>query len=258
VFEAYIRKVAEYVEDLRARGRQIREFEALGTAAVLREALPVNVGPLANQGVILREDTFVELGGPDAGSCAFFLMTDDLSLIRDGRTTLIGPDIQETSCRSLPFCQVVMIGGTELGEGEHETLQQIRFIGDQIEGYMVRSLSRGLWSRVSRNAAAKGFGFEVLGRTLMAIYKSQNPRIQATEILFVTSSKEDVMILSSIETQVQKIGKEVQKKNWKIRGYDIDCALDCEGCADKAVCDEIREVLRMRKRTAEDFGSTTT
>ena len=55
-----------------------------------------------------------------------------------------------------------------------------------------------MWSRVSKNAAEKGFCFETLGRALMAIFKSDMPKVQAVEILFVTSSKEDLEQLDNI------------------------------------------------------------
>lgn len=248
MFDWYIREVIEYMAELRAGGKPVREYNFPGTAVGLKEGLPVRIGSQANRGIILREDTFIELGGPDAGSCAFFLMTDDPACIRDGRTTLIGPDLQEASRPSLPFAQVVMVGGEELNPKEPETLQQLRFIGDQIEGYMVRSLSRNLWSRVSRDAAAKGFNFEILGRALMAVYKSQNIKVQAVEILFVTSSREDVRRLGDIEIQVQKDREQIQREHWRSKGYDIDCGPDCRSCANKAVCDELREVLRARRK----------
>jgi CO dehydrogenase/acetyl-CoA synthase beta subunit len=109
---------------------------------------------------------------------------------------------------------------------------------------MVRSLSQNLWSRVSKDAADEGFGFETLGRALLVIFKSSNARIETMEIIFVTSSKEDIKLLDNIAAQVHKIGREIVKENWKIRGYDIDCDLDCSSCADKAVCDDIRKVLQ--------------
>ena len=247
MFDGIIKKVAACVEEWRTEGKEIREFHFPGTASLLKEGLPISVGNRANPGIILREDTRIELGGPDAGSCASFLMTDDLSLLQDGKITLIGPDIPETFGPSLPFGQVVMMGGSELGLEGPELLQHLRFIGNPIEGYMVRSLSNNLWSRVSRNVAVRGFNFEILGRALMAVYKAQHAKIQAMEILFVTSSKEDVMVLSELETRAEKIRKQLQKYHWKLRGYEIDCDLDCRTCIDKAVCDELRKVLLARK-----------
>lgn len=251
VFDVYIKKVGKYVEGVRQNGRRIVEFDCPSAVDELVEGLPVRVGRDANSGIILRGDTFVELGNPDAGSCAFLLWTDNPSLIRDGRITLIGPDIKESQGASLPFGQVLMVGGTGLIEGGHSALEQNQYISDKIEGYMIKSTPERMWSRVSRDAAARGFCFETLGKALMAIFKSEVPKVQAVEIVFVTSSKEDVQRMEKIATQVRKISKDIVREAWKARGYDIlECTLgwDCNSCADKTVCDDIKELITVRKK----------
>jgi len=93
----------------------------------------------------------------------------------------------------------------------------------------------------------KGFSLETLGRALMALYKSGNSKIESMEAIFVTSGKEDIKKLDEIAMQVQKITKELVKQTWKIRGVDIDCVSDCSTCSDKPVCDDIKEVLNIKK-----------
>ncbi len=251
ILDVYLKKVAKYVGGMRGNGRQVREIECPTELGKLLEGLPVRVGPQASSGIILRSDTFVELGNPDVASCAFLLYTDNPSLIRDGKITLIGPDIQESPAASLPFAQVLMVGGVDLAEEEHEVLDQTQYVSDQIEGYMDRSGFHRMWSRVRKDAAGKGFSFETLGRALMAIYKSEVPKVQAVEVIFVTSSKEDVEQLDNIATQVQKIGKDITTQHWKAKGFDVlECNLgwDCNSCKDKGVCDEIRKVVKVRKK----------
>lgn len=256
IFDAYVKKVAEYTEEMRGNGRQVREIDCPTELDKLAEGLPVRVGPQASSGLILRGDTFIELGNPDAGSTAFLLYTDNPSLIRDGKVTLIGPDIPESPAASLPFAQVLMVGGAGLGKEEHEVLDQNQYVADQIEGYMVRSGFQRMWSRVSNDAAGKGFSFETLGRALMTIFKSEIAKVQAVEVVFVTSSKEDVQQLDDIATQVRKIGKDIVTKTWEAKGIDIaECNLgfDCNTCMDKDVCDDIKEVIKVvrRKKTSK-------
>ena len=255
VFDAYIPKIAEYVENMRATGRQISVFSAPSSPEELKAGLPIKVGPGSNSGIILREDTYMELGNPEAGSCAIMLFTDRPQLIKDGAITVIGPDIKDSGGKSLPFGQVVIIGGTGLDDNEHESLKHAGFIGDQIQGYMVRSYTQSIWSRVSKDAAEKGFSLQTLGRALMALYKSGDSKIQAMETIFVTSCKDDIKLLNEIAMQVQKITKELVRQTWKIRGYDIDCASDCSSCSDKPVCDDIREVLKEKKM---DYAAAST
>ncbi len=251
-FDAQVRRVAEYVETMRVLGRPTRELALPSSVEGLKERLPVRVGAGANSKIILRSDTFIELGNPEAGSCAFVLWTGTASLIRDGTVTLIGPDVREAPGSSLPFAQIVLVGGKDLGAEEHQAIGQAQYVADQIEGYMVRSSSRNIWSRVSKDAAARGFCFDVLGRSLMAVYKSTVPKVQAMEIVFVTSSKEDVLQLDDIAREVREVGAEIVKEHWKARGYDLDCDLDCRSCHDKDTCDDIRKVIATRLRKERD------
>jgi len=252
VLDAYIQEVAKYVEKIREKDLQVKEFTCLKSLDEIREKLPVRVGPKDKPDIILRGDTFAELGNPLAGSCAFVLWTDNPSLIHNGRITLIGPDIPESSGASLPFGQVLMIGGKEFLDKDHESLLQYQYVSDQIEGYMIKSAPDRVWTRVGKKAAEKGFNFETLGKALLGICKSEEPRVEAMEILFVTSSKEDVKQLDNLAVQINKISRDIIKENWKVRGYDIECASDCSSCGEKVVCDNIRDVIAVRKKEKKE------
>ncbi len=247
-FDDHVRRVAEYVEELRGKGRPTREFFCPSSVEALVEGLPVRVGPGANPGIILRADAFAEFGSPDMGSCACIMWAAAPSLVRDGAITLIGADVQEAAGASLPFGQVLLVWGKDLKADEYQSLVQTQYIADQIEGYMLKSSSRNMWARVSKDAAAKGFCFETLGRSLIGIFKSTLPKIEAMEVVFVTSSKEDVRQLDGIAAQVREIGREIVKESWKAKGFDLDCDFDCSSCRDKQVCDEIREVIAARNK----------
>ncbi|HEX7409497.1 MAG TPA: carbon monoxide dehydrogenase [Candidatus Binatia bacterium] len=254
-FDGQIRRVAAYVEEMRTTGRPTREFVSASSPEALKEGLPIRIGSGANPKIILRNETFVELGNPAAGSCAVVLWTDTSALISDGRITLIGADVQEARGASLPFGQILLVAGKDLSAEEHQSVGQTQYVADQIEGYMVRSSARNIWSRVSNEAAAKGFGFETLGRSLMAIYKSSLPKVQAMEVIFVTSSKADVLRLNDIATEVREIGAEIVKERWKAKGYDLDCDLDCRSCHDKDVCDDIRKITAARLRKEKNAAA---
>jgi len=248
VFDEYIGKVAEYAAALRAGGGPVREFDCAGPPEELRAGLPVKVGPGANPGIILRSDTFMELGNPAAGSCSLLLWTDDPARIRDGRITLFGPGIQESAGASLPFAQILIAAGEGLEAEDQEALQQAQHVSDQIEGYMVRTTSENVWGRVSNDAGARGFDFETLGRALMSLVKAEVPGVSAMEVVFVTTSKEDVKRLDEIASKVKQTGGEILRETWKARGYDMDCDFDCESCVDQAVCDEIRAVIAANRK----------
>ncbi len=248
VFNAYIHKVDEYVNRLKEKGNQMRIYESPLSVDELRTGLPVNVGPNANPGIILMSDTAVELGNPLAGSCAFVLWSKDPSVINNGKITHIGPDISESQGASLPFGQIIMVAGKNLADKNHESLMNHQYVGYQIEGYMLKSAPDKIWGRVSNSAAEKGFDFQTLGKAMMSIFRADEPGVEAIEIVFVTSAKEDVQELTGIAEQIKKISREIVKENWKVKGYDIDCDFDCSSCSDKSVCDDIREVVAVRKK----------
>jgi CO dehydrogenase/acetyl-CoA synthase beta subunit len=257
IYDAYIPKIAEYITDLQAKGRQVRESRCPSNVGQLLEGLPVRVGPGASQGIILRSDTFAEIGNPEAGSSAFILWTDNPTLVTDGKITLIGPDVLESPGASLPFGQVLIVAGSGLSEKDHQTLEHTQFVADRIEGYMIRSVAQVIWSRVSKDAAAKGFRFESLGRALMSIFKTDVPKVQAMEILLVTSSRDDLEPLGTMGAQVNKIFKSMLREDWKARGFNIyECAsgYDCKSCPDQPVCDDIKEVIQVRKRKGDGSG----
>jgi CO dehydrogenase/acetyl-CoA synthase beta subunit len=257
LFTPYISRVSQYIDDLRRKGRNIREINCPASTEDLLKGLPVRVGPKAGTDLILRGDTFVELGSPDVGSSSFLIWTDDPSLVKSGRITVIGPDIPESEGASLPFGQVIIAAGKKLSGDKHEFIDRTQYISDQIEGYMLKSMSRQMWSRVSKDAAAKGFSFETLGRALMAIFKSSIPEIEAVEVLFVTTSKDDLQPLQDLSEQIREISKNMTKEIWKTKGYDIECfsTFDCESCPESTVCNEIKEMVNVRKKTKGDSGA---
>ncbi len=248
VFDAYIQKVAEYVDGLREKGVLTREYKFSLPVSDLRKDLPVKVGPNANPGIIMMSDTAVELGNPLAGSSAFVLWTQDASAINDGKITLVGPDIPESQGESLPFGQIIMVGGKKLVDKHHESLIHNQYVGYQIEGYMLKSAPDKIWGRVSKDAAEKGFDFQTLGKAMMSIFKADEPSVEAVEIVFITCGKDEVKQLNSISEQIKKISREIIKENWKVKGYDIECDFDCSSCGDKPVCDDIRKVVAVRKK----------
>ncbi|NQT71365.1 MAG: hypothetical protein HQ553_01180 [Chloroflexi bacterium] len=251
-YDEHIENVDKYL-----RGRQVREFNCPPSVDDLKKDLPVQVGPRSNPGIILRSDMFAELGNPAEGSSGFIVWTEDTSLVRDGRITLIGPDIPDLEGASVPFGQVLMIAGEKLDTEVQERIEEYQHISDYLEGYMVRSSSQSIWGRVSKDSVAKGFNMEILGKALMINMKSNVPEIEAMEVVFVTSNKDDVKQLGEIAVEVDDVRKDIIKAVWKERGYDLDCDLDCNSCESKVTCDDIRDIIRAQKEkgTAEIGGS---
>ncbi len=248
VYEIHLAKVRKYIAEKRKQGRRVREIQSDTTDEKLIQGLPVHVGVQERLSLVLKEDTFVELGNPSIAASAFVIWSDDPACIQDGRITIIGKDIQESDGQSLPFGQVIIVGGTELKEEHFFDLERTQYTSDQIEGYMLRSVPRRVWSRVSNHAADRGFSFETLGRALMVIFRRKHPLIEATEVVFVTSSKEDVNQLDDIGASVRNFSGGLKKLQRQEDGTYECSEYTCATCNEQEICDSIRAWLKLRRK----------
>jgi CO dehydrogenase/acetyl-CoA synthase beta subunit len=247
-FDEQILAIRGFAKKREEEGWPLSETQCAGSPEGLLLGLAVRFGPDTPPSVILKEDTFVELGNPVNGSASMVLWTRQMELVQDGRITRIGPDVQEAEGQSLPFGQVILLGGSRLEEKDLAKLERASNLSSLLEGYMIRHVPRKLWSRVSRDAAAKGFCFETLGRALMAHYLKTFPLLQAVEILFVTSSKAHVEELEGIGLQAKGKSLSIRKLTRAEDGtYECD-ELTCDDCPEKPTCDSIRDVLVIRKK----------
>jgi len=165
VFDEHIAKLNDYVEELARKKVQNRHYYCTGSVDEIIKELPIEVGSGVKPNVILRGDTFMELGNPLEGSCSVFLWTDDPAKIKNGKITLFGPDIMESNSESMPFGQIFLVGGKKLPDLEHNDLVHNHRVYNEIEGFMVKnSPDNNSWCRISRDVAKKGFSFEILGK----------------------------------------------------------------------------------------------
>ena len=72
-YEIHLARVREYIAEKKRQGRQVREIDCDTGDETLVHGLPVHVGPGVKRNIILKEDTFVELGNPSVASCSFVI-----------------------------------------------------------------------------------------------------------------------------------------------------------------------------------------
>ena len=237
-----IRTLRQYITRKKREGRQIREIFCPRNAGELLLGCPFQIDDLADANIILKEDTFAELGPPGRASCHFILISPNPGRLKNGRMTLIGPDISEAASKTLPFGQVLVFGGAGLTADHYPELEQCQYIANRLPGYMIRFSPRRMWSRVSHAAAGKGFSLEIIARNLMALYKSKFPWIEAMEVMFITSSDEDVTELSAIARgSKRKVSRVIQRRD------DCSFAWDCDDCPNKPICERIRDMARLSR-----------
>lgn len=247
-FDHYINCISSLINEFESEGKncKILSCDAENSHAFLQ----IKSEKRAGSGLVMKSETFLELGGPVLGSCNLSLYSINEQLVKDDRIRLIGPDIHECSGES-SFGQIVIIAGKKLTDGDYLDLQKYIYTGEQIEGYMMKSTTGNIWSRISKDAAAKGFDFKFLGTALVNIIKSKMPSVASVEIIFVTSSKKDIERLNQIKMKVSEMYQQIKEKKWKQRGIDIyQCAFhgNCNSCKDKPICDEVNRISSVRKK----------
>ena len=245
LLDAYVARLREYESALVSQGTQSHTWSewVLGGSTVARHSQ-----------LILKENTAVELGGPRSTGTSLAIWTEDTGLVADGRITLLGADIPQihaSGVTSVPFGQVLLVGGASLSGQSQVALERQRLLADLLPGYSVRGVGNRIWSRVSREACAAGFSFGLLGTHILRQTRRGVEGVSAAEIIFVTSSKEDVATLEKIGTQVRKITHDLRRQRLKevAEGvYECETGISCEVCPDNSVCTEIKQILVIRKK----------
>lgn len=243
-FEPYIKKVKEHIRELKGERGSGWEKKCSSGAEEIDKEISVQFGEKFED-IILREDTFVELGGPKTTSSASVPWTDNLKLVEDGLITLVGPDIQGANDGFLPLGQMVILGIKEFEPSYYGKFKENQYV-DNLEGYMVKAVPqrRRIWSRISKEAVEKGFTFETLGRALLTNFK-RIPKVEKVEVIFVTSSEDDVREFSTIAGEVWDIwqGRTEGEEKPKTTAPKYDCTT----CPNRETCEEIWEILQIKK-----------
>jgi len=195
--------------------------------------------------IVLKEDLGLELGSPQMESVSCLLWTHDISAIKDGTITLLGPDFPESMGQNLPFGKVVLAGVEGFTQDNaydlHKDLDFLRYSID-MEGFMMRSVSQYLreWCRISAEAIRRGFSARILGSALIGLFR-ERPFVKSVEVIYVTSSPADVVRLREITAPAERI---IAAMNKMAQEMDFECS----SCDYRDVCDEADGLKGMRER----------
>lgn len=232
--------------------QQVRDFvEAGADLRCLSEERSLVWPDAGGRGIVMKEDLGVELGSPGMESASALLWTENLDLVRDGRITLIGPDVNASVGPALSFGKVILVGVEEFTENNawdrHREMDDLRFDLD-LKGFMIRAVSQYQkeWCRISAEAIRSGFSMAVFASALMGLLRSKS-YVKSVEIIVVTSSSEDVTRLRAIVSPALRIIGAMDKMAVEL---DFDCTT-CEYrdvCADAVQLQAIRRSLQERTR----------
>ena len=239
IFDDDIRWLREYLESRRSQGRDVRSLDS-GE----RDRRIPDFFNNEKTTIVLSEDTWLELGNPKTNSTAPVLVTESLDLVHDGAITLVGPDIPEIR-GSLPFAQILLIASDQLQEEDYRKIKSFQY-ELELRGYMIKAIpsSLNIWSRVSEESVGEGFSFEVLGRAIVDRYKSTFD-IPSMEVVFVTSSEEDVEEFEELRHKVTRILSAMNKMFEEL-------SFDCSSCEYLDVCGDVRQLGALREKVMRE------
>jgi CO dehydrogenase/acetyl-CoA synthase beta subunit len=202
--------------------------------------------------VILGEDVAVELGHPSTASQVIALLCHQSDLIRSGRITIVGPDLDKMGDGGRqPFAQVVMLAVKRGETPDPFETDNTQYLMHRLSGYMVRSVPGRLWVRVSKAGRAAGLTLKTVGSALIAAYTHDFDVIEGAEVVFVTSSPEDVNALSQISTEVNILAGRHKKLALGVDG-EVECQdLNCDTCDEQPVCDSLRDIVIKRRSKSQ-------
>ncbi len=82
---------------------------------------------------------------------------------------------------------IILIGGKNINEKDWDSLRQFNLISNGIEGFLIRTIPRKFWCRISEKIM-KDFTFEFLGNAIFYLYKQRFKNlIESMEIFFVST-----------------------------------------------------------------------
>lgn len=251
----YLQNLRKIIEDIENNNENIKIYDA--PQNLLEYLISVGLGVKLDsfKEIILEEETQIELGGIKNYSTSVIYPVSDKNCIRDGKIILIGPEIQEIQENNIDFGQIIIIAGENISESHYTDFQRLQFISDSIEGFMIRSIPRRFWCRISKDAIKKGFSFNLLGNSIIYLFKKQFPElIEAVEIIFISANEQNI---KKFEEVISKI-REIYKRNWakKIEEWKerVDCNYDwvCEVCPFNETCYNISDIYELRKNIEFD------
>ncbi|HWQ75987.1 MAG TPA: hypothetical protein VN441_11785 [Syntrophomonas sp.] len=202
--------------------------------------------PRVKSQIVFDADTAVDLGHSQTESVSFLIWADSAAKINDRQITLIGPELKEAGIKKIPFAKIVMVSVHGFNEENafqrYQEMDAVRF-DMNLDGYMLRALPQENkeWGRVGNSALRSGFSLQVLGNELIRDLKKLE-YVDAAEIIFVTSSAEDVRRFKPIAEKATKACRAMNKM------FD-DLEYDCGSCNFADVCNEIDGLKTMHQKT---------
>src|SRR5512136_1752231 len=200
--------------------------------------IPVEVGVIYEGERIRRNDMQVELGGPTVKQKFELAKVKPTNEVEDGKITIVGPDLKDLKeGGAYPFGILVEAAGKTLDAGLEGVIERrIHGYLNYIEGFMHLNQRYDIWMRLGKKSFQKGLNsFEIMGKVLLRLFKSELPIIEKVQITFITDP-------AKIQQMYPAALADYEARDSKARGLkdeDVDkfygCVL-CQSFAPSHVC----------------------
>ena len=245
-----IEKIRDFLEQEQNSGKTLFIYRSQFNQNDSSYNFKIEMGLSQYKGIILEEETGLELGGINRKSFSIIIPLKNTNLLDHGKISLLGREIVEISEPNIDFGLIVLIGINDIAEKSKEELKHLNIISNGIDGFSIRTIPRRFWCRISKSALQKGFSFEFLGNAIIHLYKRKfKELINSIEVIFINSypsSIEQVVTLTSgiLFKEKEKWKKKIEE--WRKR---IDCDYDwgCEICPYQEECYNVKQVLVSRE-----------
>ncbi|MDD1674302.1 MAG: CO dehydrogenase/CO-methylating acetyl-CoA synthase complex subunit beta, partial [Methanomicrobiales archaeon] len=211
-------------EEVVQKGMELRDIRVHVVAIPIPMACSV-----AFEGKSIRkEEMYVEFGGGRSPAFELLRMRDPKD-VEDGRITVIGPDFPAMQPGSaVPLAILVEVAGKRMRKEFEPVLERrIHNFINYGEGTWHVAQRDIIWVRVSRDAVAKGFRMEHLGKLIAAKFRIDFPELLDAVQVTLLTEKEKVLAAKAEALHVY------EERDARIRGMrdqDVDTFYSCTLC----------------------------
>jgi len=155
-----IQRIRDLIENENKIGKNLITYQRNPDFSKFLSSYKIGVKLDQYNEIILQEETGLELGGSDKNSFSVVFPISELELIQDGKISILGHEINSIENSSVDFGIFLLIGVDNALENQNQDLKQMNFISNSIEGYLIRTIPRRFWCRISSSVIKNNFSFD--------------------------------------------------------------------------------------------------
>jgi len=191
--------------------------------------MPVDVGVIYEGERIRKPDMYVEFGGLDVPAKFELARARGVDEVKDGNVKIVGPDIKELKeGGSYPLGILIEVAGKQIETDLEGVIERrIHAYCNYVEGLMHLNQRYDIWIRLSKKSFRKGLdSFEILGKILVRLFKSELPIIEKIQVTFIT----DTPTVEKMLSEARQIYDARDSRARGLKDEEVDSFYGCILC----------------------------